>query len=74
MTATIAVLLRNGAGQVGEVLDVARRSEHLAACRCLPILSYGEHIARTVHENGVVILAGLTGFGKNAGPAIPPGG
>ena len=62
--ATTAALSRNGAGWGGEVADTALRSEHSAAHRCLPTLSHREWIARTMHENGVVILAGSTGSGK----------
>ena len=58
-------MLRNGAGQGGEVTDAARRSEHSAAHRHLPILSHRERIARVVRKNEVVILAGSTGSGKS---------
>ena len=49
----------------GEVADTAQRSEHSAARHCLPTLSHRERIARAMHENRVVILAGLTGSGKS---------
>ena len=64
-TATTAALSRNGAGWGGEVADAARRSEHSAARRRLPTLSHRERIARAMHKNGVVILAGLMGSGKS---------
>ena len=48
-----------------EVADTTRRSEHSAARHCLPTSSHRERIARTMHENGVVILAGSTGSGKS---------
>ena len=43
---------------------MARRSEHSAACCCLPISSHRERIAHAVRKNGVVILAGSMGSGK----------
>jgi hypothetical protein len=49
----------------GEVADTARKSEHSAARHCLPTSSHRERIARAMHENGVVILAGSTGSGKS---------
>ena len=49
----------------GGVPDTARRSEHSAARRCLPTSLHRERIAHAMHENGVVILAGLTGSGKS---------
>jgi HrpA-like RNA helicase len=49
----------------GEVADTARRSEHSAARPCLPTSLHRERIARAMHENGVVILTGLTGSGKS---------
>ena len=64
-TTATAASLRNGAGGGGEVADTARKSEHLAAHHCLPTSSHRERIARAMHENGVVILAGLTGSGKS---------
>ncbi len=65
MTATTAALSRNSAGRGGEVADTARRSEHSAIRRCLPTSSHRERIARAMHEDGVVILAGSTGSGKS---------
>ena len=62
--ATTAASSRNSAGRGGGVADAARRSEHSAARRRLPISSHGERIARAVCKNRVVILAGLTGSGK----------
>ena len=47
------------------VPDTARRSEHSAARHCLPTSLHRERIARAMHKNGVVILAGLTGSGKS---------
>ena len=49
----------------GEVADTAWRSEHSAARHCLPTLSHREQIARAMHENGMVILAGSTGSSKS---------
>ena len=49
----------------GEVVDAAWRSEHLASSCHLLILLHGERIARSVRENRVVILVGLTGSGKS---------
>ena len=49
----------------GQVADAAQRLEHSATRRRLLTLLHRERIARTVHENGVVILAGLTGSGKS---------
>ncbi len=37
----------------------------MAACRRLPTSSHREQIARTVHKNGVMILARRTGSGKS---------
>ena len=52
---------RTGVG----VADRAWRSEHSAARRCLPTSSHRERIARAMHENAEVILAGLTGSGMS---------
>ena len=49
----------------GEVAETAWRSEHSAVHNCLPTSSHRERIARTMHKNGVAILAGSTGSGKS---------
>ena len=64
-TATTVALLRSGAGRGGEAADTARRLEHSAARRCLPTSLHREWIARAMHKNRVVILAGSTGSGKS---------
>jgi hypothetical protein len=49
----------------GGVADAAWRLEHLATCCRLSISLHREGIAHTMHKNGVMILAGLTGSGKS---------